>query len=84
MQPLSALSFVTDGLHWASRDYAFLRNGMLLATATGVAGLWFLDPARPDALFHVWVVTFAWVVVRAALGMARIWPGLGRSPYLTA
>ena len=84
MQPLSALSFVTDGLHWASRDYAFLRNAMLLATVTGVAGLWFLDPARPDALFHVWVVAGVWVSIRATLGAARIWPGFGRSPYVAS
>lgn len=82
MQPISGLSFVTDGLHWAARDYTFLRNAMLAATAAGVIGLWLVDPARSDALFHVWIVTGVWVSVRAAFGVARIWPGFGRTPYL--
>ncbi len=80
-QPLGGLSFVTDGLHWASRDYTYLRNAMLLATATGAIGLFVLDAQAPDALFRVWIITGVWVALRAGLGVARVWPGLGHSPY---
>jgi MATE family multidrug resistance protein len=83
-QVLGALSFVTDGLHWASRDYAFLRNAMLLSTACGLVGLWLVDPSSPDALLLVWIVTGAWMGVRAGFGVARIWPGFGRSPYVSS
>jgi len=83
-QPLNALSFVTDGLHWGSADYAYLRNAMIVATATGLAGLYLVDPAVPGALFGVWLVTGAWITVRAGFGMARIWPGIGASPFRRA
>ena len=80
-QPLNALSFVTDGLHWGSADYAYLRNAMVVATAAGLAGLLLIDPAARGALFGVWVVTGVWISVRAGFGMARIWPGIGASPF---
>ena len=58
-----------------------LRNVMLAATALGVAGLALLDESAPGALTRVWLVAGAWIGVRAAFGMARIWPGIGASPF---
>ena len=29
------VSFVTDGIHWGTRDYRYLRNGMALASFSG-------------------------------------------------
>jgi MATE family multidrug resistance protein len=72
-QPLNALSFVTDGIHWGTRDYAYLRNGMLVSTSLGLVGLASVDPADPDALRRVWLFTTCWVGVRAAFGVLRIW-----------
>ena len=80
-QPLNALSFATDGLHWGAQDYRFLRNAMAAAFAVGAGGLLLLDLEREGALQAVWSVTGAWIAVRAAFGLARIWPGVGRSPW---
>jgi MATE family multidrug resistance protein len=79
-QPLNALSLVTDGIHWGTRDYAYLRNAMLLASLVGVAGLTWVDREASGALLQVWIVTVGWISIRAALGAVRIWPGLGRAP----
>ena len=79
-QPLNALAFVTDGIHWGTSDYRYLRNGMLLATAAGAGGLALVDVSRTDALALVWGVTLGWAAVRAAVGLFRIWPAPGRSP----
>lgn len=78
-QPLAALSFVTDGIHWGMGDYAYLRNGMLAASALGIAWLVSIDPAVP-ALETVWLVTLVWVGIRTGFGLVRVWPGVGRAP----
>ncbi len=81
-QPLNALSFVTDGIHWGTGDYRYLRNGMLTATGLGVAAIVLLDENATGALTSVWVITSGWISVRTAFGVARIWPGVGASPLL--
>lgn len=75
-QPINALSFATDGIHWGTGDFGYLRNGMIAATGLGALGL-LLFPAPLSA---VWIVTAGWIAIRAAFGVARIWPGLGRAP----
>ncbi|MCZ7668111.1 MAG: hypothetical protein M5U34_13410 [Chloroflexi bacterium] len=35
IQPVNALAFVTDGVHWGTGDFAYLRNGMFVASARG-------------------------------------------------
>ncbi len=82
-QPLNALSFATDGLHWGTGDYRFLRNVMLLATALGVSALLTLDAVHPT-LTGVWLVTVGWITVRAVFGVMRIRPGIGDSPWTEA
>jgi MATE family multidrug resistance protein len=79
-QPLNALSFVTDGIHWGAADFAFLRNGMLISTAAGLVGLSAIDPSSPHALAWVWCVTALWSALRSGFGVARIWPGVGKAP----
>ncbi len=79
--PVNALSFATDGIHWGSGDYRFLRNVMLLSTAAGAAGIWMLDESLAGALTRVWMVTAGWITLRAIFGMLRIWPGIGASPF---
>ena len=77
VQPLNALAFATDGLHWGSGDYRYLRNAVILATGVGAAGLL----AGPHALDWIWMMTAAWIGVRATMGVIRIWPGVGSSPF---
>lgn len=75
-QPINALAFVTDGIHWGTSDFRFLRNAMLASTGGGLIALVVTDPD----LTGVWIITGAWITVRTAFGLARIWPGFGRAP----
>jgi MATE family multidrug resistance protein len=79
-QPLSAVSFVTDGIHWGTRDYRYLRNAMALASAGGALLLVASDASSRATLASVWWITALWIAVRAAAGAARVWPGIGRAP----
>lgn len=79
-QPLNALSFGTDGIHWGTGDYSFLRNAMIVSTGVGVGLLFVVDTTAPDAFALIWVVTLVWITVRAALGILRVWPGYGGAP----
>jgi MATE family multidrug resistance protein len=79
-QPLNAVSFVTDGIHWGARDYRYLRNAMLSATALGAAALLALDAAGRASLAGVWLITGGWISIRAAFGWLRLQPGVGAAP----
>ena len=79
-QPLNAVSFVTDGIHWGSQDYAYLRNGMLVSALVGIALLVVLGRDAGGSLEGVWAVIAVWVCLRAAFGWIRIWPAIGRAP----
>ena len=83
--PINAVSFATDGIHWGTGDFAFLRNVVLLATLTGglalVVALAIAPAMAPAALLvSVWCATALWVGVRAVLGFLRITPGIGGAP----
>lgn len=78
-QPLNSLAFATDGIHWGSGDFRFLRNVVIIATAVGVAIIFMLDLSHPRALAHIWLATAVWILIRSVLGMLRIWPGIGRN-----
>ena len=79
-QPLNALSFVTDGIHWGTGDYRYLRNAMLVSSGIGILALLTIDPTEPGALVRVWTITAGWITVRAVFNLIRIWSGVGRSP----
>ena len=79
-QPLNALSFVTDGVHWGTGDFRYLRNAMLAATLAGALLLALVDVGAPGALLRIWLATASWIAVRAAFGVLRVWPGIGRAP----
>lgn len=79
-QPMNALAFVTDGIHWGTSDYAFLRNAMLGASFVGGAAVLLVDPQAAQAFQAIWLATALWILVRMALGVGRIWPGIGKSP----
>lgn len=80
IQPVAALAFVTDGIHWGTGDYTFLRNGMLLATGSAALMLAFVNPSSAAAFEWLWVITGVWVGLRMLLGMGRIWVSWGGSP----
>lgn len=80
VQPVNSLAFVTDGVHWGTGDFAYLRNAVFAATLAGSIGLWLIDPTAANALIWVWVVTGAWIIIRAVFGVLRIWPGIGDGP----
>lgn len=80
-QPINALAFISDGLHWGTGDYRYLRNAMFAATLVGAVGLLLVNENAPGALVGVWGVMAVWICVRALFGMLRIWPGIGRSPF---
>ena len=80
-QPVSSLAFLTDGVHWGTGDYRFLRNAMIVAAIVGFGGIWLLDLLGANSLFWVWVIVGVWVIVRAVFGVLRIWPGIGNSIF---
>ena len=82
-QPINALSFVTDGIHWGTRDYRYLRNAMLGASGLGALGLLLVDGSDSPSLELVWLVTTGWVAFRAFFGTVRVWPGIGAAPLRT-
>jgi len=80
-QPVSSLAFLTDGVHWGTGDYRFLRNAMVVAALVGFGGIYLVGLFEIDALYWVWIVVGIWVTVRAAFGILRIWPGIGNSIF---
>lgn len=82
-QPMAALAFVTDGIHWGTGDFRFLRNVVVLATTFGALGLWALEITGWVDLSLIWWVTGGWITIRACFGIMRIWPGILNSPLNT-
>ncbi len=80
-QPLNALAFVTDGILWGAGDYRFLRNAMMMATACGLLGLQVIATDQAEAFSSVWLMTLLWIGIRAFWGLARLYPGIGDSPF---
>jgi len=83
-QPINSIAFLTDGAHWGTGDYRFLRNAMIVATLVGIIGIWMLDPDASNALLWLWIVTLAWAITRATFGWLRVTPGIGHSPFREA
>jgi len=79
-QPAAAIAFVTDGIHWGTGDFKYLRNVVVFATICGALALVLLEIFNRDSLILIWWVTGGWILIRAVLGMLRIWPGSHKSP----
>ena len=77
---VAALSFATDGIHWGTGDYRYLRNVVALASISGGAAIFLLNEGAKGALTKVWVIIVFWLGIRAVFGILRIWPGIGKSP----
>lgn len=80
-QPLNSLAFITDGIHWGTGDYRYLRNAMVLATVVGLFGLQLIAIDNPESFSAVWLVTVGWIGIRAFWGVLRVYPGIGTSPF---
>ena len=80
MQPINALAFGTDGVHWGTADFRFLRNATTWATLLGVLLLYTVGWSMGQSITSIWVVTGFWIVIRVAFGMGRIWPGSEKAP----
>lgn len=83
-QPINAIAFLTDGAHWGTGDYRYLRNAMIAATFVGMIGVQALNLNSSDALLWLWIVTLAWAATRATFGWLRVTPGIGNSPFRVA
>jgi MATE family multidrug resistance protein len=79
-QPVNALAFATDGIHWGMGDFRFLRNVVLTATLSAAALLFALRGIDGFSLAWIWKIVAVWILIRAAAGVLRIWPGFGRCP----
>jgi MATE family multidrug resistance protein len=79
-QPFNGVAFATDGIHWGTGDFRFLRNVVLFVSVVSLVGLSQIDSSQPSALTWVWIVTAVWIGTRGLLGVLRIWPGLGKAP----
>jgi MATE family multidrug resistance protein len=79
-QPANGIAFVTDGIHWGTRDYRFLRNAMLASSGLGALLLFAWRPPGIVPLVWIWCATALWIAIRAGFGLARIWPGIGAAP----
>lgn len=80
-QPLNSIAFLTDGVHLGTGDYGFLRNAVLTSSLIGILGLWLLERNGAGSLFWIWIMITIWIILRGTLGLLRIWPGIGNSPF---
>jgi MATE family multidrug resistance protein len=79
-QPIAAIAFVTDGIHWGTGDFRYLRNAVVVATVIGSSLLFAAEVAEKQSLSLIWGITGIWVLVRSVFGIVRIWPGTDGSP----
>ena len=81
---ISAIAFLADGVHWGTGDYPFMRNVMLISSMT--AGMFLIVISRiaqpATTLWWIWASVLLWNIVRAVLGMLRVWPGIWNSPFV--
>ncbi len=82
-QPVSGVTFATDGVHFGAGDFGFLRNSVIGALIAGGAIVLWADPASQGALATVWWAFPVWSGARAVAGLLRVWPGFGRAPLVS-
>jgi MATE family multidrug resistance protein len=79
-QPINGLSFITDGIHWGTGDFAYLRDAMLVVTVIALGSLFWMETTSGASLTGIWMLTGVWISLRALAGALRVWPGIGRAP----
>ena len=80
-QPINAIAFLTDGAHWGTGDYRFLRNAMIVSVILAMVGVWLIDLSSPHALMGIWIAVTILATSRALFGWLRVFPGIGKSPF---
>lgn len=80
MQPVNALAFGTDGIHWGTADFRFLRNATTISTLVGVLVLFGWGAVFGQSIESIWMVTAIWIVLRVIFGVSRVWPGSKKAP----
>jgi len=80
-QPINSLAFLTDGIHWGTGDFRYLRNTMLIASLAGIISIWILEQSEYSSLVWVWILIGGWNILRGLFGILRIWPGIGQSIF---
>jgi MATE family multidrug resistance protein len=80
-QPINSLAFLTDGIHWGTGDYRYLRNAMLIASLSGMIGIWIMEQGHNSSLTLVWGIIAGWNLLRGTFGVVRIWPGIGQGIF---
>lgn len=80
VQPIAALAYVTDGIHWGTGDFKYLKNGVMIATFCGIIAIVYIDISQIGNLSIIWWIMSFWIGVRALFGILRIWPGIGAAP----
>ena len=80
-QPINSISFLTDGVHWGTGDFRYLRNAMVIASGIGIIGLWLLENSANTTLAWIWIMIGVWNFIRGLFGVLRIWPGVGGSIF---
>ena len=78
--PLNSISFATDGVHWGTGDFRYLRNAVLISTTAGIITLGIFGMNGELTLAEIWIATGIWITMRSLLGVLRIWPGIGKAP----
>ncbi len=80
VQPVAAIAYVTDGIHWGTGDFKYLKNAVITATLCGILAILYIDFSGVGNLTIIWWLTSFWISIRAVFGVLRIWPGIGHAP----
>ena len=80
-QPINAITFMTDGAHWGTGDFRFMRNAMVLTTLIAVPFIFAAPAQSPNQVAYPWLVVLIWLALRGLLGIVRIWPGIGQARF---
>ena len=83
-QPINSIAFLTDGAHWGTGDYRYLRDAMITATIVGITSVSLVNLDNPRSLTWIWIATGGWAATRAVFGLLRVWPGIGESIFKDA
>jgi len=80
-QPFNSVAFLTDGVHWGTGDYRYLRNAMFISSVIAILGARFVETWQGGSLIWVWILIGIWIFLRGTFGLLRVWPGIGKSPF---
>lgn len=81
IMPVMSLACATDGIHWGTGDFKYLRNAMMIAfLVSAPLVLLFEFMQLENLLVWIWFGTGVLALLRGGLGVVRIVPGIGLAP----